>query len=97
MKSRVRSVLSAGLSGLAIGCSLVAWGAANGQDVNDRNIKFAFANTQDSARGVGAKKFSEVVAQKSGGKLSIKLYPGGTLGGEAVMASAMQGGTVECR
>lgn len=92
MKKSIRSVLFAG----AVAASLLgAASAAQAQDIKERSIKFAFVNTADSAHGIGAKRFSEVVAQKSGGKLSIKLYPGGTLGGEAVMASAMQGGTVE--
>jgi len=79
----------------AVACSLLASGAALAQDIKERNIKFAFANTADSAHGAGAKKFAEVVAQKSRGKLTVKLYPGGTLGGEVVVASAMQGGTIE--
>ena len=30
----------------------------------------------------GAKKFAEIVAQKSGGKMQVKLFPGGVLGGD---------------
>jgi len=91
MKRSVRSMLLS----FAAGCSLLAWGIAGAQDVKERSIKFAFANTADSAHGAGAQKFAEVVAQKSGGKLKVKPYPGGTLGGEVVIASAMQGGTIE--
>ena len=91
MKQGIRSLLL----GMTIGTALLAGNPAAAQDIKERSIKFAFANTADSAHGVGAKKFAEVVAQKSGGKLTIKLYPGGTLGGEVVIASAMQGGTVE--
>jgi TRAP-type transport system periplasmic protein len=91
MKRRLGSALLS----LATVCSLAAPSGASAQDVKDRTIKFAFANTQDSAHGVGAQKFADVVAQKSGGKLKVKLYPGGTLGGEVVVASSLQGGTVE--
>ena len=83
------------LLGLALVYSLTASSGASAQNVRDRTIKFAFANTQDSAHGAGAQKFSDVVAEKSGGKLKVKLYPGGTLGGEAVVASSLQGGTIE--
>lgn len=83
------------LVGLAMVSSIAASSEVSAQDVKDRTIKFAFANTQDSAHGVGAQKFADVVAQKSGGKLKVRLYPGGTLGGEAVVASSLQGGTVE--
>lgn len=68
---------------------------AAAQEVKDRTIKLALANTIDSAHGSGAKRFAEVVAQKSGNKLKVRIYAGGTLGGEVVVASAMQGGTIE--
>ena len=89
MKRSIRSALL----GLAVTGTLL--GMAHAQDIKERSIKFAFANTADSAHGIGAKRFAEVVAAKSGGKLNIKLYASGTLGGEAVVASAMQGGTIE--
>ena len=41
------------------------------------------------------KGFGELVAQKSGGKLNVKLYPGGALGNDATMISALRGGTQE--
>jgi tripartite ATP-independent transporter DctP family solute receptor len=88
MKRSIRAVVV----GLAVAATM---GTASAQDIRERNIKFAFANTADSAHGIGAKRFAEVVASKSGGKLKVKLYGSGTLGGEAVVASAMQGGTIE--
>jgi len=88
MKRSIRAVVV----GLAVAATM---GTASAQDIKERNIKFAFANTADSAHGIGAKRFAEVVASKSGGKLNVKLYGSGTLGGEAVVASAMQGGTIE--
>jgi tripartite ATP-independent transporter DctP family solute receptor len=92
MKRSIRAVVV----GLTVaGACIGAAGTAFAQDIKERNIKFAFANTADSAHGIGAKRFAEVVASKSGGKLNVKLYGSGTLGGEAVVASAMQGGTIE--
>jgi len=92
VKQRIRSVLFAGAAAASL---LGAAGAALAQDIKERSIKFAFANTADSAHGLGAKRFAETVAKKSGGKLNVKLYASGTLGGEAVIVSAMQGGTIE--
>ena len=68
---------------------------AHAQNVKDRSIKLALANTADSAHGLGAQRLADIVAKRSDGKLKIKIYPGGVLGGEAVVASALQGGTVE--
>ena len=40
-------------------------------------------------------KFAEIVAAKSGGKIKVNLFPGGTLGSDQANVSAMQGGTLE--
>ncbi len=64
-------------------------------DIKERTIKFPIVNNIDHPQGIGAKKFAELVEQKSGGKMKVKVHPGGVLGGEVQVASAMQGGTVE--
>ena len=76
-------------------CLIMPMSSAVAQDIKDRTFKLAFVNVQDTAHDLGAKRFAEIVAQKSGGKLKARLYPGGSLGGEAVVASALQGGTIE--
>jgi tripartite ATP-independent transporter DctP family solute receptor len=63
--------------------------------IKERSIKMPIVNNIDHPQGIGAKKFAELVEQKSGGKIKVRVYPGGTLGGEQQVASAMQGGTVE--
>ncbi|MEK8033438.1 TRAP transporter substrate-binding protein [Ideonella sp. DXS29W] len=69
-------------------------GAAHAQ-VSERTIKFAFQNQADHPQAQGAKKFADLVAAKSGGKITVKLFPGGALGGDLQTVSALQGGTVE--
>ena len=63
--------------------------------VNQHNIKFAFQNPKEHPQGQGAQKFADLVAQKSGGKIQVKLYPSGQLGGDVQTVSALQGGTIE--
>jgi tripartite ATP-independent transporter DctP family solute receptor len=75
--------------------SVLSASFASAQEIKERTIKLALANTPESAHGLGAKRFADVVSQKSGGKLKVRVYAGGTLGGEVVVASAMQGGTIE--
>jgi tripartite ATP-independent transporter DctP family solute receptor len=70
-------------------------GAARAQDVQSRQIKLAFLPTADHPIGLGAKRLAELVAEKSGGKMKIRPFPGGTLGGDLQVVSALQGGTVE--
>src|SRR5918993_209062 len=64
-------------------------------EIKSRSIKMPIVNSIDHPQGTGAKKFAELMEQKSGGKIKVRVYPGGTLGGEQQVASAMQGGTVE--
>lgn len=69
--------------------------AAVAQDIKERTIKFAFQNQKGHPQAEGAQKFADLVAQKSGGKITVRLFPGGTLGGDLQTVSALQGGTIE--
>ena len=73
----------------------LALGTGHAADIKERNVKFPIVNAIDHPQGLGVQKFVEVVDKKSGGKIKIKIYPNGTLGGEQQVAAAMQGGTVE--
>jgi len=68
--------------------------AAHAQ-ISERAVKFAFLNQMEHPQGLGAQKFAELVKQKSGGKITVKLFAGGALGGDLQTVSALQGGTVE--
>jgi tripartite ATP-independent transporter DctP family solute receptor len=89
-----------GLSQLALCLGLasaVMIGTADFADaeIKSRSIKLPIVNNIEHPQGVGAKKFAELIEQKSGGKIKVRVYAGGTLGGEQQVASAMQGGTIE--
>ena len=64
-------------------------------DIKDRTIKYAVIYDIKHPHGLGAQKFADLVAERSGNKIKVKVYPNATLGGEVVIISAMQGGTVE--
>jgi tripartite ATP-independent transporter DctP family solute receptor len=87
----VRTLLAVALGAT----SLLAAGLAQAADIKERSIKFAFQNQKGHPQAEGAQKFADLVAQKSGNKLSVKLFPGGTLGGDVQTVSALQGGTIE--
>ena len=59
------------------------------------NFKVAFVQNIDHPHGIGAKKFGELLEQKSGGKMKAKAFGGGSLGGDAQVISSLQGGVVE--
>jgi TRAP-type transport system periplasmic protein len=64
-------------------------------EIKERSIKLPIVTTLDAPLGIGAKKFSELVEQKSGGKIKVRVFPDSSLGGEAQVISALQGGTIE--
>jgi tripartite ATP-independent transporter DctP family solute receptor len=72
--------------------ALAACGLAAAQE---RSFKFALQNPKGHPLEVGAMKFAELVAAKSGGKMKVNVFAGGTLGGDAANVSALQGGTIE--
>ena len=81
---------------LAIGLvTLLPLSAAIAQDIKERTFKLALQNPKGHPLEQGAAKFSELVAAKSGGKIKVNVFPGGTLGGDAPNVSALQGGTIE--
>lgn len=61
----------------------------------ERVLRMSFVNVADHPHGLGAQRFAELVSQKSGGKMTVKLYPGGTLGGDVQVVSSLQGGTID--
>src|SRR5689334_17098001 len=79
-------------SGLAL---LVATTLVQAQDVQERTIKFGHLNNTDHPTSWGVKKFAELVAAKSGGKITVKEFASSQLGNELQQQSALQGGVQE--
>ncbi|BEP94142.1 TRAP transporter substrate-binding protein [Acidovorax sp. sif1233] len=75
--------------------ALVAASLLPGAHAQERTIKFAFQNQKEHPQAQGAQKFADLVAAKTSGRIAVKLFPGGTLGGDLQTVSALQGGTVE--
>ncbi len=69
--------------------------AAHAQDIQERTIRFGHLNNTDHPVSMGVKKFAELVAAKSGGKITVKEYPASQLGNELQQQSALQGGVQE--
>lgn len=89
MKTPLKKLLT-----LALG-SVLAIGAAQAQDIKERVLKFSFVQPKESHMGFGAQRFADLVSKKSGGKISVRVFPNGTLGGDLQTVSALQGGTIE--
>ena len=88
--------MKAFLRGTAIGAALLVVAiSANSQDVQERVIKFGHLNNADHPVSMGVKRFTELLAAKSGGKLKVQEFPASQLGNEMQQQSALQGGVQE--
>jgi TRAP-type transport system periplasmic protein len=65
------------------------------QDIKERELRFAFSLAKDHPLGIGAQKFADAVAAKSGGKIKVKLFPAAVLGGDPQNLSSIRGGTLD--
>ncbi len=77
---------------VALACFVSAGTAA---DIEERNIKVGTTLAADHPQVAALTKFGELLGQKSGGKMKVKIYPGGTLGNDVSMTAAVQGGVQE--
>jgi tripartite ATP-independent transporter DctP family solute receptor len=63
--------------------------------ISEHTMRFATVNPADHPISQGMIKFAELVQAKSGGKITVKTFPGAVLGGDVQVLSAVQGGTIE--
>jgi len=61
----------------------------------DRTIKFTNGVNEDHPVGVGVKKMQEVLAARTGGKMKINAFWGGSAGGDLQATQALRAGTQE--
>jgi TRAP-type transport system periplasmic protein len=87
VKAMIRGAVAAALLFAALG--------ASAQDVQERTIKFGHLNNTDHPVSLGVKRFAELLAAKSGGKLKVQECPASQLGNELQQQAALQGGVQE--
>ncbi len=83
------------LKSLVAAVAFAAMGMASAQDIKERTIKFGLNGPEGHPAVAGMKKFADLVAAKSGGKIKVNLFLAGTLGSDQSVVSAMKGGTIE--
>jgi tripartite ATP-independent transporter DctP family solute receptor len=79
---------------LAAGSAVVLATSVRAQ-IQDRTIKVGTSLTPDHPQVQALTRFGEIVGERSGGKLKVRLFTGGALGSDVTMISALQGGTQE--
>lgn len=75
--------------------TLLLAGSALAQDITERTIRMGHPVNADHPISIGTKKFAEIVAARSGGKLKVREYPALQLGNEMQQLSALVGGVQE--
>lgn len=79
---------------VALALALPALGAV-AQDIQERTIKFGHLNNPGHPTSLGVRKFAEIVAARSGGKLKVQEFASSQLGNELQQQAALQGGVQE--
>jgi tripartite ATP-independent transporter DctP family solute receptor len=90
-------MMKALLGRLALGCltGFALFAATVSAQAQERTLKFALSLAKDHPIGVGAQKFADLVAAKSGGKLKVSVFPNAVLGSDPQNLSAVRGGTLD--
>ena len=90
----MKRLLSAAAVGLLAGGLSVLPAIGQAQE-KARELKLALQTNPGTAQFDGMEKFAQIVKDKSKGKLTVKVFGGGALGGDLQVVSSLQGGTVE--
>ena len=91
MKKALKTILAACV---AVGLASLA-GTGGAADIKERAFKVAFVQPKDHPQAVALERFAEIVSRNSGGKMKVRVFAGGTLGGDAAVIQSLQGGTIE--
>jgi tripartite ATP-independent transporter DctP family solute receptor len=73
----------------------VAATSVQAQEFKNRTVRINFQNTSDHPVGLGLQRFADIVKAKTGGKINVRLFSAGQLGGDMTTVSALQGGTID--
>ena len=78
------------LAALVIGSAVLAGNASAATA-----LRFGYEAPRSDTQHIAAKKFDELLKEKSKGELKLSLFPDSTLGNAQTMIGAVRGGTVE--
>ncbi|MBL0952845.1 MAG: TRAP transporter substrate-binding protein, partial [Pseudomonas sp.] len=79
----------------AIAALLLVSSMSFAAEYNARTIKFAATSPKGTPPAIGMEMFAEKVAERSAGKIKVRTFPNGVLGGDVQVLSSLQGGVIE--
>ena len=89
-----RSFIKTVLATVAL-AALGAASVAHAQDIKERTLKFGLNGPEGHPAVAGMKRFADLVAAKSGGKIKVNLFLAGVLGSDQAITTSIQGGIVD--
>lgn len=66
-----------------------------GSAMAETTLRFGYEAPRSDTQHIAAKKFNELLKEKSKGELKLSLFPDSTLGNAQTMISAVRGGTID--
>jgi tripartite ATP-independent transporter DctP family solute receptor len=79
----------------AIGLAIISLGGGQQADAADKTMRFGHMWPASSGWGQAAQHFADLVKERSGGKLEIRVYPDGQLGSERENEEGLQVGNLD--
>lgn len=70
-------------------------GATGGAGEESYSWRLGFNTNEESVRGMAAQRFKEVVEERSGGRISVDLFPAEALGSEQEMLNGIKTGSLD--
>ena len=83
----------AGKVSLVLAAALLA--STGWTQVREQTLRLSHVGAPAHPSVMGAEKWAELIKEKSGGKLTLKVFANGVLGGDVQVLSAVQGGTID--
>lgn len=79
----------------ALAALLLASSLSFAAEYNSHTIKFAATSPKGTPPAIGMDLFAKKVSERSGGKIKVRTFPNGVLGGDVQVLSSLQGGVIE--
>lgn len=79
----------------ALAALLLASSLSLAAEYNSHTIKFAATSPKGTPPAIGMELFAKKVSERSDGKIKVRTFPNGVLGGDVQVLSSLQGGVIE--
>lgn len=86
----LRNAARSAASVLAIGLTTLSVTTAKAADYPEMNLKFGHPYNEAHPLALGAQKFADLVSERSGGKVTVTVFPNSTIGSSKELVEAMR-------